>query len=109
MIIFLKIISRELDNFIYLYIKKIHSIGKCVSKITLTMTYIFVLYQMNIRKVLEKVIEWQAAAGQLKPYLPPGDQVLSYWFTCLGEFKKDLPILHKLANDALKVRRNHML
>lgn len=58
---------------------------------------------MNIRKVLEKVIEWQAAAGQLKPYLPPGDQVLSYWFTCLGEFKKDLPILHKLANDALKV------
>lgn len=36
MIIFLKIISRELDNFIYLYIKKIHSIGKCVSKITLT-------------------------------------------------------------------------
>lgn len=73
------------------------------------LTYIFVLYQMNIRKVLEKVIEWQAAAGQLKPYLPPGDQVLSYWFTCLGEFKKDLPILHKLANDALKVRRNHML
>ncbi|XP_078321875.1 dynein heavy chain domain-containing protein 1-like isoform X4 [Crassostrea virginica] len=60
--------------------------------------------KMNIRKVLEKVIEWQAAAGQLKPYLPPGDQVLSYWFTCLGEFKKDLPILHKLANDALKER-----
>ncbi|XP_062587861.1 dynein heavy chain domain-containing protein 1-like, partial [Saccostrea cucullata] len=65
---------------------------------------IMLFKKMNIRKVLEKVIEWQAAAGQLKPYLPPGDQVLSYWFTCLGEFKKDLPILHKLANDALKER-----
>ncbi|XP_056008158.1 dynein heavy chain domain-containing protein 1-like [Ostrea edulis] len=65
---------------------------------------IMLFKKMNIRKVLEKVTEWQAAAGQLKPYLPLGDQVLSYWFTCLGEFKKDLPILHKLANDALKER-----
>lgn len=59
---------------------------------------------MNIRKALEKVIEWQGAASQLKPYLPAGDKVLTAWFKSLQEFKKDLPVLHKLANDALKVR-----
>ena len=59
---------------------------------------------MNIRKALEKVIEWQAAASQLKPYLPAGDRVLTSWFKSLQEFKKDLPVLHKLANDTLKVR-----
>jgi hypothetical protein len=64
---------------------------------------------MNIKKALEKVIEWQAAAAQLKPYLnqksslPEGEKLLNHWFTSLNEFKKDLPILHKLANDALKV------
>lgn len=58
---------------------------------------------MNIKKALEKMIEWQAAAGQLKPYLPLGDRVLTTWFKTLQEFKKDLPVLHKLANDALKV------
>ena len=58
---------------------------------------------MNIRKALEKVIEWQAAASQLKPYLPVQDKVLTTWFKTLQEFKKDLPVLHKLANDALKV------
>ena len=60
-------------------------------------------FQMNIRKALEKVIEWQAAASQLKPYLPVQDKVLTTWFKTLQEFKKDLPVLHKLANDALKV------
>lgn len=58
---------------------------------------------MNIKKALEKVSEWQAAAGKLKQALPQGDLVLSTWFTSLQEFKKDLPVLHKLANDALKV------
>jgi hypothetical protein len=58
---------------------------------------------MNIKKALEKIIEWQAAASQLKPYLPHGDKVLTTWFKTLQEFKKDLPVLHKLANDALKV------
>ncbi|XP_052095798.1 dynein heavy chain domain-containing protein 1-like isoform X11 [Mytilus californianus] len=66
--------------------------------------------KMNIKKALEKVIEWQAAAAQLKPYLdrksslPEAEKLLSHWFTSLNEFKKDLPILHKLANDALKER-----
>ncbi|KAJ8313858.1 hypothetical protein KUTeg_008419 [Tegillarca granosa] len=60
--------------------------------------------KMNIKKALEKVSEWQAAAGKLKQSLPQGDLVLSTWFTSLQEFKKDLPVLHKLANDALKER-----
>ena len=58
---------------------------------------------MNIKKALEKIIEWQGAASQLKPYLPVGDKVLTTWFKSLQNFKKFLPILHKLANDALKV------
>jgi hypothetical protein len=29
---------------------------------------------MNIKKALEKVIEWQAAAAQLKPYLNQCDK-----------------------------------
>lgn len=67
---------------------------------------------MNIKKALEKIIEWQAAAAQLKPYvdkkssLPEGEKLLNHWFTSLNEFKKDLPILHKLANDALKVKNS---
>ncbi|XP_052798483.1 dynein heavy chain domain-containing protein 1-like isoform X5 [Mya arenaria] len=60
--------------------------------------------KMNIKKALEKVIEWQSAVGQLKPYLPPQDRVLTSWFKMLQDFKKDLPVLHKLANDALKER-----
>ena len=58
---------------------------------------------MNIKKALEKVIEWQSAAAQLKPHLPPGDAVLTAWYRSLQDFKKDLPVLYKLANDALKV------
>jgi len=58
---------------------------------------------MNIKKALEKIIEWQSAVSQLKPYLPAGDRVLTAWFKMLQDFKKDLPVLHKLANDALKV------
>ncbi|KAL3832089.1 hypothetical protein ACJMK2_023767 [Sinanodonta woodiana] len=60
--------------------------------------------KMNMKKALEKVIEWQAAASQLRPYLPEADLLLTTWFRKLQEFKKDLPILHKLANDALKER-----
>ena len=62
-----------------------------------------VFVQMNIKKALEKVIEWQSAAAQLKPHLPPGDAVLTAWYRSLQDFKKDLPVLYKLANDALKV------
>lgn len=58
---------------------------------------------MHIKKSLEKVMEWQSAAAQLKPHVPYGDRVLSTWFTTLQEFKKDLPLLHRLSNEALKV------
>ena len=68
-----------------------------------------VVVQMNTKKALEKVIEWQSAAAQLKPHLPPGDAVLTAWYRSLQDFKKDLPVLYKLANDALKVRANWLL
>ena len=68
-----------------------------------------VVVQMNTKKALEKVIEWQSAAAQLKPHLPPGDAVLTAWYRSLQDFKKDLPVLYKLANDALKVHANWLL
>ena len=80
-----------------------HSIGCQGIPAYMYIIFIYVCFQMNIRKALEKVIEWQAAASQLKPYLPVQDKVLTTWFKTLQEFKKDLPVLHKLANDALKV------
>ncbi|KAK6166840.1 hypothetical protein SNE40_023452 [Patella caerulea] len=60
--------------------------------------------KMNIKKALEKVTEWIGAASQLKSHLPCGDLVLANWYTRLSNFKKDLPLLHKLSNDALKER-----
>ncbi|XP_070211333.1 dynein heavy chain domain-containing protein 1-like isoform X3 [Littorina saxatilis] len=65
--------------------------------------------KMNIKKALEKVIEWQSAAAQLKPHVPPGDEVLTTWYRTLQDFKKDLPVLYKLANDALKDRHWHRI
>ena len=62
---------------------------------------------MNIKKALEKVIEWQSAASQLKPLVGHGDAVLTAWYRQLQDFRKDLPILHKLAADALRVGGNH--
>ena len=59
--------------------------------------------QLSARKALDKISEWQSAAGQMKPHLPSGDEVLAFWYKYLNEFKKDLPLLHKLSNDALKV------
>ncbi len=58
---------------------------------------------MNVSKALEKVTEWQQSAGQLKQFLPQGDQVLAYWYRLLSDFKQDLPLLVKLSSDALKV------
>ena len=63
------------------------------------------VFQMNVGKALDKVTEWQHAAGQLKQHLPQGDQVLAYWYRLLSDFKQDLPLLLKLSSDALKVRR----
>lgn len=61
------------------------------------------LWQMNIKKALERVTEWLSAAAQLRPYLPEGDKVLISWYSSMQDFRKDLPVLFKLANDALKV------
>lgn len=60
-------------------------------------------FQLHCRKALDKLIEWQAAAGQMKTHLAQGDEVLANWYKMLADFKQPLPILHKLSNDALKV------
>ncbi|XP_022079964.1 dynein heavy chain domain-containing protein 1-like [Acanthaster planci] len=60
--------------------------------------------KMNVSKALDKVTEWQQAAGQLKQQLPPGDQVLAHWYRLLSDFKQDLPLLKKLSSNALKPR-----
>ncbi|XP_035825634.1 dynein heavy chain domain-containing protein 1 [Aplysia californica] len=65
--------------------------------------------KINIKKALEKVIEWQSAASQLKPLVGHGDSVLTAWYRQLQDFRKDLPILHKLANDALRERHWHAI
>ncbi|GFR96312.1 dynein heavy chain domain-containing protein 1-like, partial [Elysia marginata] len=65
--------------------------------------------KINIKKALEKVIEWQSAASQLKPLLPQGDSVLTTWYREMQEFRKDLPILYKLGNDALRDRHWHAI
>ena len=66
--------------------------------------HLFGTFQMNTRKALDKITEWQAAAGQLRSHLPIDDQVLMHWYCMLIEFKENLPLLHKLSNDALKVK-----
>ena len=64
---------------------------------------------MNTRKALDKITEWQAAAGQLRNHLPIDDQVLMHWYRMLIEFKQNLPLLHKLSNDALKVMMRELM
>ena len=59
---------------------------------------------MNVKKALDKLIEWISVAGQMKPHLPSGDEVLAAWYRQLQDFKQDLPLLHKMSNDALKVK-----
>ncbi|XP_041378669.1 uncharacterized protein LOC121390863, partial [Gigantopelta aegis] len=58
--------------------------------------------KINTRKALEKIMEWQAAAAQLKPHLPYADPVLTTWVIAMQEFKSELPLLHKLTHDAIK-------
>ncbi|XP_013418883.1 dynein heavy chain domain-containing protein 1-like [Lingula anatina] len=60
--------------------------------------------KMNVQKAFDKVQEWQGIAFQMKSHLPLGDKVLANWFKVLQDFKQDLPLLHKLASDALKPR-----
>ena len=59
--------------------------------------------QLQTKKIMDKLTEWQAAAGQMKPYFPVGDELLAFWYRELQSFKNELPLLHKLAHDALKV------
>ncbi|KAK2191139.1 hypothetical protein NP493_59g03002 [Ridgeia piscesae] len=58
--------------------------------------------KLQTKKIMDKLTEWQAAAGQMKAYFPVSDELLAFWYRELQSFKNELPLLHKLAHDALK-------
>lgn len=58
---------------------------------------------MNVKKVTEKVTEWQLAAQNLKSSLQDGDEVYESWINLMESFMKDFPLLQQLSSDALKV------
>ena len=60
-------------------------------------------FQLKAKQVMDKLTYWQSAAGQMKTYLPLADAVLAHWYRLLQSFKKELPTLHKLTHEAIKV------
>ncbi|XP_028405416.1 dynein heavy chain domain-containing protein 1-like isoform X2 [Dendronephthya gigantea] len=60
--------------------------------------------KMNIKRVMEKVSEWQQAAVNIKTSLPHDDEVYKSWVYQMESFMKDFPLLQLLFNDALKPR-----
>ncbi|XP_064648692.1 dynein axonemal heavy chain 6-like isoform X2 [Lineus longissimus] len=60
--------------------------------------------KMHVKKVFEKINEWQAAAVQIKRHIPVDDAVLKFFYRHLQDFKHELPLLYKLSSDALKER-----
>lgn len=63
--------------------------------------------QFDVQRAIDKITEWQRAAGHLKQYLPQADPVLAFWYKMLADFKQHLPLLLKLSSDALKVWRSY--
>ena len=59
--------------------------------------------QMNVKKAMDKLTEWNTAGKKLKHHLPEDDEVLHSWLSQLEEFSQDLPFLLQLSSDALKV------
>ncbi|XP_046864663.1 uncharacterized protein LOC124459187 isoform X2 [Xenia sp. Carnegie-2017] len=59
-------------------------------------------FKTNIKKVLEKMSEWQLAAENLKSLLPDHDEVYEAWIRKMEAFTKDFPLLQLLSSDALK-------
>ena len=49
------------------------------------------LRKFNVKRGLEKVAEWMAAAGQLKQHLPVADPVLAHWYKFLQVLIGALP------------------
>ncbi|XP_074658718.1 dynein heavy chain domain-containing protein 1-like, partial [Tubulanus polymorphus] len=60
--------------------------------------------KLNVKKILEKIHEWQGIAVQMKRHVPLDDQVLIQFYRNLQEFKSYLPILNKLSSQTLKER-----
>ena len=61
------------------------------------------IIQMNVKKAMDKLTEWNNAGEKLKQHVPNNDEVLHSWQTQLEEFSQDLPLLLQLSSDALKV------
>ena len=61
------------------------------------------IIQMNVKKAMDKLTEWNNAGEKLKQHVPNNDEVLHSWQTQLEEFSQDLPLLRQLSSDALKV------
>ena len=65
--------------------------------------YLFIIIQMNVKKAMDKLTEWNNAGEKLRHHIPSNDEVLHSWLTQLEEFSQDLPFLLQLSSDALKV------
>ena len=60
--------------------------------------------QFNVKRAMEKVQDWMAAAERLRSHVPDEDEVLAAWNTLLREFYQHLPPLLKLSHKALTVK-----
>ena len=60
--------------------------------------------QMNVKKAMDKLTEWNNVGNKLRHHIPDNDEVLHSWLSQLEEFSQDLPFLLQLSSDALKVK-----
>jgi len=60
--------------------------------------------QFSVKKAIEKVQDWMAAAERLRSRVSDDDEVFAAWHTLLRDFYQHLPSLLKLSHKALTVR-----
>lgn len=65
---------------------------------------LFYNMQMNVKKAMDKLSEWNNVGNKLRHHIPENDGVLHSWLSQLEEFSQDLPLLLQLSSDALKVK-----
>ena len=68
------------------------------------MIFCFCNVQMNVKKAMDKLSEWNNVGNKLRHHIPENDEVLHSWLSQLEEFSQDLPFLLQLSSDALKVK-----
>ena len=57
-----------------------------------------------MKRAIEKVQDWMAAAERLRSHVSDDDEVLAAWSTLLRDFYQHLPSLLKLSHKALTVK-----